>query len=129
MEYINLNLTPIAVATIVGLLVGLAHFLIARPGERPGLDFVLLCAIAEFWIAVILAGALLTAPPMAQPVVMAFGTAILLWIGFVVPMLMVNLRFRGMAGPLAAADSLHWLLVLLAQTSVMYFLGLELPPG
>ena len=27
-----------------------------RPGERPGMDFVLLAAIAEFWLAAILAG-------------------------------------------------------------------------
>ena len=129
MEYINLNLAPITLAAAVGLLVGLVHFLVSRPGDRPGLDFLLLSAIAEFWIACILAGALIIAPPLALPWVMTIATPVLIWLGFLVPALMVNLRFRGMPGHLAAADALHWLFVLLAQALVMQAIGLTRPPG
>ena len=52
---------PISLAAVVGLIIGLLHFLVSRPGERPGLDFVLLTGIAEFWLAAILAGALILA--------------------------------------------------------------------
>ncbi|WP_374389021.1 hypothetical protein [Sandaracinobacter sp.] len=129
MEYINLNLAPITLAAAVGLLVGLVHFLVSRPGDRPGLDFLLLSAIAEFWIACILAGALIIAPPLALPWVMTIATPVLIWLGFLVPALMVNLRFRGMPGHMAAADALHWLFVLLAQALVMQAIGLTRPPG
>jgi hypothetical protein len=128
-EYINLNLVPITVATVIGLLIGLAHFLLARPGDRPGFDFVILTAIAEFWLAAILAGALILGPKLADPWVISLSTAVIIWIGFVVPVLMVNLRFRGFSGPLAAADSLHWLLVMVAQAAVMQALGLVAPQG
>ncbi|MGL6043171.1 MAG: hypothetical protein ACRC1J_04545 [Sandaracinobacteroides sp.] len=127
MEYINLNLVPITVAAVIGLLIGLAHFLIARPGDRPGLDFVILSAIAEFWLAAILCGALILGPKLADPWVIALATAVVIWIGFVVPVLMVTLRFRGFPGPMAAADSLHWLVVMVAQAAVMQALGLVAP--
>ena len=129
MEYINLNLTPIAVATVVGLIIGLFHFLLARPGDRPGMDFVVLTGIAEFWLACILAGALILAPQMANPWVIALATAVVIWIGFVVPVLMVNLRFRDLPGVMAAADSIHWLLVMVAMAGVMHAIGLAKPPG
>jgi hypothetical protein len=119
---------PITVAAIVGLLIGLAHFLLSRPGERPSLDFVILSAIAEFWFACILAGALILGPKLAAPWVIAMTTAVIIWIGFIVPVLMVNLRFRNLPGHMAAADSVHWLLVMLAQAAVMQALGLVAPP-
>jgi hypothetical protein len=129
LEYISLNLTPILAATVVGLLVGLAHFLFSRPGDRPGFDFVLLTAIAEFWLAAILAGALILAPPLGDPWVIAIATAVIIWIGFMAPSLLVTLRFRGLPGHMAAADSLHWLAVMLLQTAVMHAIGLIRPPG
>ena len=129
MEYINLNLVPITLAAAVGLLIGLVHFLVSRPGDRPGADFLIVSAIAEFWIACILAGALIVAPPLAEPWVMALSTPVLIWLGFIVPTLMVNLRFRGMPGHMAAADALHWLFVLMAQAVMMQSIGLATPAG
>jgi hypothetical protein len=120
---------PIALAAVVGLIVGLFHFLFSRPGERPGLDFVMLTAIAEFWLASILAGALILGPQMADPWVIAIATAVIIWIGFIVPALMVTLRFRGMPGYVAAADCIHWLVVMVAQAVVMHGVGLVRPPG
>lgn len=129
MEYINLNLIPILVATLVGLLIGLGHFILSRPGERPALDFLVLTAIAEFWLAAILAGALILGPrDSASPWMMTLMTAVIIWIGFVVPVLLVTLRFRNLPGPMAAADSLHWLGVMVAQAMVMQAIGLTAPP-
>jgi hypothetical protein len=130
LEYINLNLIPIMVATLVGLLIGLAHFLISKPGERPAFDFMVLTAIAEFWLAAILAGALILGPQnSAAPWMMTLVTAVIIWIGFVVPVLLVTLRFRNQPGPMAAADALHWLAVMAAQALTMQAIGLTLPPG
>lgn len=116
-------------ATAFGLLVGLGHFLLSKPGERPRLDFLILVAIAQFWLATVLAGALLLGPPTGRPWLAMLSTVFIIWVGFIVPPLMVTLRFRNHPGPLAAADSVHWLLVLLVQASVMMSLGLNQPPG
>ena len=100
----------------------------SKPGERPRLDFLLLAAIAQFWLAAVLAGALLIGPPSSQPWASLLATVVMIWVGLIVPPLMVTLRFRGLPGPMAAADSLHWLLVLLVQASVLQSLGLTRPP-
>lgn len=120
---------PILVATIFGLFVSLGHFLLSKPGERPRLDFLILASIAQFWLATVLAGALLMGPPSSQPWVQMLTTVFILWVGFIVPPLMVTLRFRGHSGPMSAADSIHWLLVLLVQAAIMQSLGLTQPPG
>lgn len=120
---------PISLAAVVGLIIGLLHFLVSRPGERPGLDFVLLTGIAEFWLAAILAGALILGPQVAQPWVIAIATAVIIWIGFVVPVLLVTMRFRGLPGHMAAADCIHWLVVMVTQAAVMHGIGLVKPPG
>lgn len=88
----------------------------------------ILAAIAQFWLAAVLAGALLMGPPSSQPWGRMFVTVVMIWVGIIVPPLMVTLRFRGHPGPMAAADSVHWLLVLLIQASVMQSLGLTRPP-
>ncbi len=107
---------------------GLGHFLLSKPGERPRLDFLILAAIAQFWLASVLAGALLMAPRTGQPWPAMLMLVFIIWVGIVVPPLMVTLRFRGHSGPMAAADSVHWLLVLLVQGSIMMSLGLKMPP-
>ncbi|MCG2842223.1 hypothetical protein L6Q21_14695 [Sandaracinobacter sp. RS1-74] len=115
-------------AAIFGLLVGLGHFLLSKPGERPKLDFLIPAMIAQFWLAAVLAGALLMGPPSSEPWISMLMTVVVIWVGLIVPPLMVTLRFRGHSGPMAAADSLHWLLVLLVQAAVMQSLGLVRPP-
>lgn len=127
MEYILLNLLPILAATAAGLGVGLVHMLLARPQPRPGVWLAPLAVVAEFWLAAILAGALILAPPLADRWVIAVVTAVVIWIGFLVPALLVTLRFRAVPGQAAAADSLHWLLVMLAQAVVMQGIGLTAP--
>lgn len=129
MEYVGLNLTTILIATLLGLIVGLFHFFLSRPGERPAFDFAALTAIAEFWLATLLAGALIVGPrETGDPFMDAAVTVVVIWIGFIVPVLLVTQRFRGLPGPMAAADSLHWLVVLLVQAMAMTSIGLERPP-
>jgi hypothetical protein len=127
MDYILLNIGAILAATAAGLGVGLVHLLLVRPRPRPGAWLAPLALVAEFWLAAILAGALILAPPLAAPWVIAVVTAIVIWIGFVAPALLVTLRFRGLPGQEAAADSLHWLLVMLVQAVVLQAIGLSAP--
>jgi hypothetical protein len=120
---------PILLATLLGLIVGLGHFLLSKPGERPSIDFLVLTAIAEFWLAAILAGALILVPGDGQPWKSALTTTLVIWIGFVVPVLLITMRFRNLPGPMAAADSLHWLVVMVVQASVLMLVGLQSPIG
>ncbi|MEQ8772971.1 MAG: hypothetical protein RIC51_09080, partial [Erythrobacter sp.] len=89
MIYIILNLLPIAAATLVGLAIGLV-WLRASDILLPGWRTLAAAALAEFWLASILAGALILAPPQAGEWVMALGSAVVIWIGFVVPVLWVT---------------------------------------
>ena len=94
MIYIANNAVPILVATLAGLAVGLAFY----PSFR-SVGGSLTAFVAEFWFAAILAGALILAPAKADPWVMALGTAVVIWLGFVVPALVVTLRARGVTVP------------------------------
>lgn len=131
MSYIIVNAVAILVATIAGLVVSAAYRLTAGPrvgslerhGARP---FPLLVAavVGEFWLASILAGALILAPPQADPWIMALGSAVVIWIGFIVPVLAVTHLFRGLSLAVAALDSGHWIAVMLVQAAVLHLMGL-----
>jgi hypothetical protein len=58
---------------------------------------------------------------------MAIGSAVVIWIGFVLPALFVTLRFRGSAMGPALADSVIWLAVMLVQAGVLQLVGLARP--
>ncbi len=129
MGYIANNLAPILAATLAGLLVGAAYAAAARRG-RPwggGVVLFLTAAAAEFWLACILAGALILAPTQAGAWTMALGSAVVIWIGFVVPVLSVTHRFRGLPLTALLADALHWLVVMTLQAAVLHVLGLVRP--
>lgn len=136
MEYILLNALPILAATTAGLLAGLAFRVAARRagGARLGPEAALtpgaiaVLAVAEAWLAAILAGALILAPSEAGAWTMAVGSAVVIWIGFVVPATVVNHVHRGSPGPAAALDSGYWLIVMLVQAIVLKSIGL-VPPG
>lgn len=133
MIYIVQNALPILAATIAGLAFAAVWYgFLGRTGEPgvrhygPGLivtDF-----IAEFWFASILAGALILAPAKADPWAMAIGTAVVIWIGFVVPALVVTLRHRGEGAWTVALDCGHWLGVMIVQAFVLKAIGLVAPP-
>ena len=132
MVYILLNAPQILAATFIGLLIGvLWHRLFARAGaaslKRPGL--ILAALLAEFWLAAILAGALILAPKEAGPWVMAIGSAIVIWAGFVLPVLSVSMIYRGQPVARTVQDNLHWLVVMIGQAMVLQSLGLVPPPA
>ena len=90
MIYIVLNIGAIAAATVLGLVIG-GLWLAAARLPRPALPVLAGIALAEFWLAAILAGALILAPREAGAWVMALGSTVVIWIGFVVPVLWVTL--------------------------------------
>ena len=126
MIYIILNFWPIAAATLAGLGVGLV-WLRASDILLPGWKTLAGAALAEFWLASILAGALILAPPQAGEWVMALGSAVVIWIGFVVPVLWVTFMAYEMGAGRTISAALHWLVVMALQASVMQWIGLAAP--
>lgn len=128
MIYILINALPIAAATLLGLGIGLV-WLRASGVLLPGLPSLLAAALAEFWLAAILAGALILAPAEAGVWVMAVGSAVVIWAGFVVPVIAVTFIALRLSARQTLGAALHWLLVMLAQAVVMQAIGLTPPPG
>ncbi len=131
MSYIIVNVVAILLATCAGLVVGVGYRMFAGQqvnrlegyGRRP-VSLAITAFVAEFWLCSILAGALILAPQQADPWVMALGSAVVIWIGFIVPVLMVTHLFRGLSLATALLDSGHWIAVLLAQAAVLHLVGL-----
>jgi hypothetical protein len=127
MIYIVLNAVPIVLATLAGLVVGWSYLRIAGISRR-GSGLLLTTAIAQGWFAAILAGALILAPAKAGDWTMAIGSAVVIWIGFVVPVSIVTLRARNYAWSATVLDCLCWLAVMLVQALVLKSWGLVPPP-
>jgi hypothetical protein len=135
MIYIVMNALPIAAATAAGLAAGLLlRWLLGRSGPggalAPALRPAILIAVvlAQAWLCAILAGALILAPPEAGAWIMAIGSAVVIWIGFVVPATVVNHAHRGLSGGAMTVDSLCWLAVMVTQAVVLKSIGLVPPP-
>jgi hypothetical protein len=143
LEYVLINLVPIAAATAAAFAFGAGWYrLFSAPFmdasgltkeriksvKRPWLIF-LVAVLAEFWIAAVMAGALILAPPEAGEWTMTFGTALILWSSFVMPTMIVNHRYQMLPWKLTLIDGGHWLGVFLLQVAVLQALGLEAPPG
>lgn len=129
MVYILLNLVPIVAATLLGLALGYGHHRVFGAGARfPSAGFIITTALGEFWLAAILAGALILAPPKADPWVMAIGSAVVIWAGFVLPLLAITLGYRGVKVRLIMRDCAHWLVLMVAQAVLMKSMGLVPPP-
>ena len=125
MGYILSNLPAILAATAVGLAVGVAYALLRR--RRLSWGLLATAAPAEFWLACILAGALILAPTQAGAWTMALGSAVVIWIGFVAPVLATTHRFNDLGLRAVALDAAHWLLVMVAQAAVLHIVGLVRP--
>lgn len=122
MIYIVINAIPIALATVLALL--LAQFV-----DRPkGLVNWLVALLSAAWLGAILAGALILAPPKAPIWVMTIGSAVVIWAGFVAPTLATSLRLAGQRWGRVGRASLWWLVVMLVQAVVMRLVGLTPPP-
>ena len=129
MIYILLNLGPIVAAMLIGLAIGWGYHRIGGAGGRVSPATIVLAALGEFWLAAILAGALILAPDKASPWVMATGSAIVIWAGFVLPLLAITQAYRAARTRVLIGDTAHWLVVMLAQAVLMKAIGLVPPPG
>ncbi len=137
MIYIVTNAYAILAATLAGLALGVGYyFLVDRAVTKsPGDGYAKLTVsaalafIAEAWFAAILAGALILAPPEAGRWTMAIGSALVIWIGFIVPVLLVTHRYRALSTRAALIDCGHWLVVIIIQALVLQTIGLHLPPA
>ncbi|UAJ08692.1 hypothetical protein [Polymorphobacter megasporae] len=127
MIYIVQNGWQIIVTTLIGLAVGAAYHAAAGRRGRIALGLTITNFVAEAWLTAILAGALILAPPKAGAWVMAIGSAVVIWIGFVVPAAVVSLRSRGIAAGAVAAECGYWLAVMIAEAVVLHAVGLVAP--
>lgn len=128
MIYIVINFWTIAAAALLGLAIGFVW--VRSTGTLvPGWEMLAGAAIAEFWLASILAGALILAPPQASVWVMALGSAVVIWIGFVVPVLWVTFFAYGMGAKRTLSALLYWLCVMVGQAVLMQGIGLTQPPA
>lgn len=131
MDYILLNAVPILAATGAGLLLSFAYHAIigANLGGmvgRPSPPLLLATTfLMQLWLCCILAGALILAPTDqgAGPWTMALGSAVVIWIGFVAPVIATLYCYRGVGRDLAFLDGLAWLLVMLTQAAVLRGIG------
>ena len=131
MIYIWLNLGPILAATALGLVLAVIwHRLPGAPSlalGRPSL--VIATSLAEFWLAAILAGALILAPKdQAGPWVMAIGSGVVIWAGFVLPTMLVSQLYRGAPAGHVLRDLGYWLVLMVLQAALLQSLGLVAPP-
>jgi hypothetical protein len=128
MIYIWLNLGPILLATAAGLVAAILFYRLARVPLRPTPTLLLTALLSHLWLAAILAGALILAPPQAPPLVMAMLTPVVIWAGFSLPLLALTAIVRGGGLRQGLLDSLQWVLVMLVQAIVLTAIGLVPPP-
>jgi hypothetical protein len=126
-----LNAAAILVATLASIAFGALYYGAASRGRArpPGLGGTLMTAfVAEFWLCAILAGALLLAPPKGGVWTMTLGSAFVVWIGFVAPVILATYRVRALGMRTAFIDGAHWLGAMLIQATVLRLIGLVPPP-
>lgn len=131
MIYIVLNGGAILAATLAGLMLGLLYQAGADRRQvaawrRAGT--LVTAFVAQAWLCAILAGALILAPPKGSVWTMTIGSAVVIWLGFVVPSLCAAYCLRALAWRAALVDCGYWLAVMLAQAVVLRLIGLVPPP-
>ncbi|MEM9706290.1 MAG: DUF1761 domain-containing protein [Pseudomonadota bacterium] len=140
MIYILINFWQILAATVAGFAFAVVYYAgLSNPWRRAARlsaeeakaspATLAISFAAEFWIASILAGAIILAPEEAGAWTMAIGTAVVIWIGFVMPTMLVNHRYQKAPALLTAIDGGHWLGVMVLQVCVLQALSLTPPPG
>jgi hypothetical protein len=131
MIYIVLNAPAILAATLAGLIFGMILHRLAQvrpPARNRGAVTLLIAFLAQAWLCAILAGALILAPPKGSVWTMTLGSAFVIWIGFVAPVLIASYRARALAWRSAAVDCLLWLGTMLVQALALRLIGLVPPP-
>lgn len=127
MIYIWLNIVPILAATLAGLAIGAVWARMS--GLRIGKTVAVSAFVAEFWLTAILAGAVILAPDQAPPWTMALGSAFIIWVGFVLPVLVVTLGARSAGVRATAGAAGYWLVTMLVQAALLQAMGLVPPPA
>lgn len=130
MGYIATNGLAILLATVAGLLVGAATLAVPAFAMRREATPLVIAAVAaaEAWLCAILAGALILAPSAGPgPWVMALASAVVIWIGFVLPTTVVTGLHAGLGPGRIAGYAGHWLAVMLVQAAVLQAVGLAKP--
>ncbi|MEE4537061.1 MAG: hypothetical protein V2J51_01030 [Erythrobacter sp.] len=128
MIYILLNVVPIALAMIAGLAIGLVWLRLSSM-LLPGWRTLAVAGLAQFWLASILAGALILAPDEAGAWIMALGSAFVIWVGFVMPTLMVTFVVYEVRTRSAWSAAIYWLVAMVTMAVIMQAWGLSAPPG
>jgi hypothetical protein len=137
MIYIITNAFAIIAATLAGLAFGVGYYFLVdqavtksfSDGSTKLIMSTALAFVAQAWFASILAGALILAPPEAGRWTMAIGSALVIWIGFIVPVLLVTHCTRALSTRAALTDCGQWLGVIIIQAVVLQAIGLRLPPA
>lgn len=138
MRYILINAVPILAATAAALLFTAVWFRLfarGRPGSAASRDtthrsaagLLLLVFLCEAWLAAILAGALILAPVEAGRWTVALGSAAIIWVGFVLPVILATYRIRRLSWRATFGDAAHWLGAMLLMAAVLRFIGVEGP--
>ena len=122
MIYIVHNAVPILLAGLAG-----TALLLARWRSLLAPASLVATVAATSWLAAILAGALILAPVEAGRWTVALGSAAIIWVGFVLPSIMVTLRARGAGWGAALADAGLWLVVMLVQAALLRLVGVSGP--
>ena len=123
MIYIVLNAIPIIAAALAGLAFATIWY-----RKRMPVSALIILFLANLWLAAILAGALILAPPKGGVWVMTIGSAVVIWAGFVAPALAGSYQVRKIKPRSLAADCGYWLVAMVAQAIFMRIIGLTAPP-
>jgi hypothetical protein len=124
MIYIAINAVPILAAAMAGLAFGALWY---RRHMTP--QVIATAFMAEAWLAAILAGALILAPPKGGIWTMTIGSAVVIWAGFVAPALVTSYRLRRLSWRTVATDCGYWLGTMIVQAITLRLIGLTPPPA
>ena len=105
------------------LLLGLGSFLPDRNSDFAAFNLLPVVFVLSFpasVVSVVFLGVLLEAPDIYSP--FGFST---LWLGFVIPTMVVNYAFHGARQTLTLIDGGHWLGVLLIQGAILGWWGVR----
>jgi hypothetical protein len=95
--------------------------------ERNSIGLYVLAFVALLVMALMMAGILVHLGQGGLPVSLRTGliSAAFLWLGFVIPTMVVNYAFHGARQTLTLIDGGHWLGVLLIQGAIMGWFGVR----
>jgi hypothetical protein len=123
MIYIVINAGPIIAAALASVFFANIWY-----RKRMPTSAIFILFLANLWLASILAGALILAPPKGSVWTMTIGSAVVIWAGFVLPALAGSYQVRNIKPRSLAADCGYWLVNMVTQAAIMRIIGLTAPP-